>query len=111
MTQAGTQEPASGHVTYDGTALFTQAPLSSPDQALPPLSSSWLRRLVFLGTGTSGQIPAAPCVMDGTTPVAVRKPQGGCKTCRDAMLPGSRNRRGCCSVALVGAGGEDEEER
>ncbi|PWN44742.1 hypothetical protein IE81DRAFT_286629, partial [Ceraceosorus guamensis] len=63
-----------------------------------PLIDPWIRKVVFLGTGTSGQIPAAPCVLP--------KAQGRkrCEACADAIRPGSKNRRGCCSAMVIGAG-------
>lgn len=56
--------------------------------------SEWLEQLVFLGTGTSGQVPTIHCVTDAST---------HCATCTDAMKPDSHNRRGCTSVVVVGS--------
>ncbi|PWN20000.1 hypothetical protein BCV69DRAFT_283524 [Microstroma glucosiphilum] len=62
---------------------------------LPSPRSTWLNRAVFLGTGTSGQVPAIHCLSADVI---------DCEACADAIKPDSRNRRGCCSVALVGGG-------
>ncbi|CAO1618144.1 unnamed protein product [Parajaminaea phylloscopi] len=72
---------------------------------LPPLcSDSWLRRVLFLGTGTSGQVPAIHCLSGATGQQSSgRPPRISCDACRDAIRPGSKNRRGCCSVALIGS--------
>lgn len=82
---------------------------------LPALSdpARWLRRLLFLGTGTSGQVPTALCTLPPApgSAAAAAKPAPACATCTDAMRPGSRNRRGCCSVAVVGRGKGEAEER
>lgn len=56
--------------------------------------STWLDKVVFLGTGTSSQVPAIHCVTGSGS---------GCLTCEDAMRPGSRNRRGCTSAVAVGS--------
>ncbi|WFD36043.1 hypothetical protein MCUN1_002914 [Malassezia cuniculi] len=56
--------------------------------------SKWLDKLVFLGTGTSSQVPAIPCVTGAVT---------GCVTCEDAMKPGSKNRRGCTAALAIGS--------
>ncbi|EPQ29119.1 uncharacterized protein PFL1_03407 [Pseudozyma flocculosa PF-1] len=77
-------------------------PVKHRDPKLPLLESSWLRKVVFLGTGTSGQVPAIHCV---TSPDF-----GGCATCADAVRPGSRNHRGCTSVALVGRHSHDDDD-
>lgn len=47
--------------------------------------------LVFLGTGTSGGVPDLGCMVDSS-----RK----CKTCWNAIEPGSRNRRMNTSIVL-----------
>lgn len=61
----------------------------------PSPSSTWIDKVLFLGTGTSGQVPAIHCVT---------KPDfGGCAACKDATLnPTGKNRRGCTAVAIVG---------
>lgn len=71
----------------------SSSPLSPPN--LPSPRSTWLNRAVFLGTGTSGQVPAIHCLSADVI---------DCEACADAIKPGSKNRRGCCSVALVGGG-------
>lgn len=57
------------------------------------LKSSWLESILFLGTGTSGQVPTIHCLTE--VPMT-------CKTCSQAMEPGNRNRRGCTSIAITG---------
>lgn len=47
--------------------------------------------VLFLGTGTSGGVPDLGCVVDE------RK---RCKTCADALIPGSRNRRQNTSIVI-----------
>lgn len=83
------------------------------DSFSPPLAhhsissthdSSWLRRMVFLGTGTSGQVPAIHCL---TGP----NPQVDCDACRDALNAASKNRRACTSVALAGGGEQRQDQR
>lgn len=56
--------------------------------------SKWLEQLIFLGTGTSSQVPAIHCVIGSGS---------DCVTCKDALRPGSFNRRGCTSAVVVGA--------
>jgi len=65
---------------------------------MPSPSSIWLNRLLFLGSGTSGQVPAIHCLSE--------QPDITCAACRDAYQYGkqSKNRRGCCSVAVMGGG-------
>ncbi|KDN37023.1 hypothetical protein K437DRAFT_259954 [Tilletiaria anomala UBC 951] len=73
---------------------------------LPPLSSAWIDKLIFLGTGTSGQVPAIHCI----THEDVDERDGGfganvtCAACADALKYGeaSRNRRKCTSALVVG---------
>lgn len=67
---------------------------SASPSTLPLPSDPWISKLVFLGTGTSGQVPAIHCVTQSDF--------GHCSTCQDALLPGSKNRRGCTSVVVVG---------
>lgn len=64
--------------------------------------SKWLSKALFLGTGTSGQVPAIHCL--------ATEGEIECAACRDAIVPGSKNRRGCCSIALVGRHSESREE-
>jgi len=65
--------------------------------------SSFLKKLLLLGTGTSGQVPAIHCL-------ATQK-EIKCDACRDALKEGSKNRRGCTSVALIGGGGGGKDQR
>lgn len=84
---------------------------SRSDPDLPIVRSRWLDRLVFLGTGTSGQVPAIHCITsegaphEGADGAGASARNEGCETCVDAMRVGSRNRRGCTCVALIGGGG------
>ena len=48
-----------------------------------------VRRIIFMGTGTSEGIPRLSCVV-----------KGECKVCTEAMVPGSRNRRRNTSLLL-----------
>lgn len=61
----------------------------------PVPSSTWIDKVLFLGTGTSGQVPAIHCVT---------KPDfGECAACQDATInPTGKNRRGCTAVAVIG---------
>jgi phosphoribosyl 1,2-cyclic phosphodiesterase len=53
---------------------------------------SWTcQELIFLGTGTSEGVPRVSCLTE--CPVT-------CKTCKDAVLVGSKNRRRNCSLLL-----------
>ena len=54
-----------------------------------PRASSAVRRIVFLGTGTSEGVPRLSCVV-----------KGDCAVCKSAMQPGSRNRRRNTSLLL-----------
>lgn len=78
--------------------------LKGTSPLLPRLSStSWLHRVLFLGTGTSGQVPAIHCLSGTNEEQTLKKSRTiSCDACRDAIRPGSKNRRGCCSVALIG---------
>lgn len=59
----------------------------------PRVQSEWLDQFIFLGTGTSSQVPSIYCVTD---------PNTTCMTCPDAMRLHSFNRRGCtCALAVV----------
>ncbi|KAK8801192.1 hypothetical protein WA158_001962 [Blastocystis sp. Blastoise] len=49
---------------------------------------SSLAKCLFIGTGTSEGIPILSCLF------------GDCKVCKDAMIPGSKNRRRNISVAI-----------
>lgn len=60
------------------------------------VEGEWLDQVVFLGTGTSSQVPAMHCITDGS------QGRTSCATCADALLPGSPNRRRCTSVVAVG---------
>ncbi|SPO27797.1 related to Putative hydrolase C777.06c [Ustilago trichophora] len=75
----------------------------SNEPAWPSPPSTWIDKVLFLGTGTSGQVPAIHCVT---------KPDfGGCAACRDATLnPTGKNRRGCTAVAVVGRDAEDAHD-
>ncbi|WFD06866.1 hypothetical protein MVES1_002221 [Malassezia vespertilionis] len=64
--------------------------------------SQWLDRVVFLGTGTSSQVPAISCVTDGAAGTAT------CETCADALRPASKNRRGCTSAMVLGSASNEE---
>lgn len=69
---------------------------------LPFLGSTWLEKVVFLGTGTSGQVPAIHCV--------TRPDYGGCEACQDATTnPTGKNRRGCTAAVLVGRASGDPD--
>lgn len=69
----------------------------------PSPSSSWVEKVVFLGTGTSGQVPAIHCV--------TKPDYGDCAACKDATLnPTGKNRRGCTAVAVVGSHAEDTHD-
>ncbi|PWZ02460.1 hypothetical protein BCV70DRAFT_196703 [Testicularia cyperi] len=73
------------------------------DVELPILQSDWVEKVIFLGTGTSGQVPAIHCVSQDDF--------GSCAACRDATLdPTGKNRRGCTSAAVVGRHADDAEE-
>ncbi|GAC99789.1 metallo-beta-lactamase [Pseudozyma hubeiensis SY62] len=75
----------------------------SEQQDWPRPSSSWIDKVLFLGTGTSGQVPAIHCVT---------KPDfGDCAACKDATLnPTGKNRRGCTAAAVVGRSAGDKQE-
>lgn len=75
----------------------------SDEPQWPSPSSSWIDKVLFLGTGTSGQVPAIHCVT---------KPDfGGCAACEDATLhPSGKNRRGCTAVAVVGRHSHDTHD-
>lgn len=63
--------------------------------------STWLNRAVFLGTGTSSQVPEVGCLLADEENDA----RGfHCKACHDAVRPDSKNLRGCTSVILAGGG-------
>ncbi|SJX64483.1 uncharacterized protein SRS1_15122 [Sporisorium reilianum f. sp. reilianum] len=72
-------------------------------QDWPLPSSSWIDKVLFLGTGTSGQVPAIHCVT---------KPDfGDCAACKDATLnPTGKNRRGCTAAAVVGRAAGDQQD-
>lgn len=74
---------------------------------LPVVTSTWINRLLFLGTGTSGQVPAIACLLPSSTSSRAAR---HCAACVDATRPGSKNRRGCTSVAVVGGGADGAEE-
>ncbi|SNX86131.1 related to Putative hydrolase C777.06c [Melanopsichium pennsylvanicum] len=69
----------------------------------PSPPSSWIDKVLFLGTGTSGQVPAIHCVT---------KPDfGGCAACKDAAInPTGKNRRGCTAAAVIGRHAEDTQD-
>uniref|UniRef100_V5EU78 Metallo-beta-lactamase n=1 Tax=Kalmanozyma brasiliensis (strain GHG001) TaxID=1365824 RepID=V5EU78_KALBG len=69
----------------------------------PVPSSTWIDKVLFLGTGTSGQVPAIHCVT---------KPDfGDCAACKDATLnPTGKNRRGCTAAAIVGRDAADKQD-
>lgn len=73
-----------------------------PEQQTRP-RSRWLSKALFLGTGTSGQVPAIHCL--------ATEGEIQCDACRDAVIPGSKNRRGCCSIALIGKSRDTSEEQ
>ena len=56
--------------------------------------ATWLEDVIFLGTGTSSQVPAIHCVTESDSL---------CATCTEAMNPGSKNRRLCTSLIAVGS--------
>ena len=60
----------------------------------PTVKSTWLDKVIFLGTGTSSQVPAIHCVTGS---------RRHCITCTDAMKPGSKNRRFCTSLVAIGS--------
>lgn len=60
----------------------------------PAVKSTWLDKIIFLGTGTSSQVPAIHCITEK---------KAHCITCTDAMKPGSKNRRFCTSLVVVGS--------
>ncbi|WFD31359.1 hypothetical protein MSPP1_002394 [Malassezia sp. CBS 17886] len=64
--------------------------------------SRWLDEVVFLGTGTSSQVPAIHCITGA---------RSACGTCADAVLSGSRNRRRCTSVVAVGSRAGERAQR
>lgn len=72
------------------------------EAAWPVPSSSWIDKVLFLGTGTSGQVPAIHCVT---------KPDfGGCAACEDATRnPTGKNRRGCTAAAVIGRDAQDKQ--
>ncbi|WFC98437.1 hypothetical protein MYAM1_001164 [Malassezia yamatoensis] len=69
---------------------------------LPDVKGEWLEELIFLGTGTSAQVPSIDCITSSLKQ---------CKTCTDAMNTGSPNRRGCTSAVVVGAPRDRPQER
>lgn len=58
------------------------------------VKATWLEEVIFLGTGTSSQVPAIHCITDKNS---------DCVTCTDAMKPGSKNRRFCTSAIVRGS--------
>lgn len=64
--------------------------------------SQWLDQVLFLGTGTSSQVPAIHCITGNETE---------CVTCHDAMKPGSKNRRFCTSLMAVGSRPDAPDEK
>lgn len=78
-------------------------------------SQRWLSRVLYLGTGTSAQVPAIHCLLP--SPTTPRRPGPAepepiaCAACSHAVeVPGSKNRRGCTSVALIGGGRPQADE-
>ncbi|SHO78510.1 Uncharacterized protein MSYG_2857 [Malassezia sympodialis ATCC 42132] len=64
--------------------------------------SQWLDQVLFLGTGTSSQVPAIHCITGDETE---------CVTCHDALKPGSKNRRFCTSLVAVGSHPDTPESK
>lgn len=58
----------------------------------------------FACIGTSGQVPALGCLLHKTEDNY--KP---CIACHDSIRPGSKNRRGCTSAAIIGQGNANRE--
>ena len=79
---------------------------------LPEITSKWIDKLVFLGTGTSGQVPAIHCITQDPDDEDF---EISCAACADAVRFGdeSRNRRMCTGAVIVGSdkGKKTEEER
>lgn len=73
----------------------TMVPLTGP-------KSQWLDQVLFLGTGTSSQVPAIHCITGDETE---------CVTCHDALKPGSKNRRFCTSLVAVGSHPDTPESK
>lgn len=89
---------------------MVSAALTSDEPVFPRLASSWVKRFVFLGTGTSGQVPAIGCLLPAPSASSSQSNNDGCRACHDAVVPGSKNRRGCCSLAIVGGGPRPQDE-
>lgn len=88
--------------------------MSYDEPPLPSLRSSWINRAVFLGTGTSSQVPEIGCLLPhdaDTEERALDASAARCKTCHDAMTPGSKNRRGCTSIIVVGGGRQRQQSQ
>lgn len=80
-------------------------------EALPALRSRWLDKVILLGTGTSGQVPAVQCMTHAAALSPAREVHHGddrtyqsCRACHDVLLHGSlsRNRRTCTAAVVVG---------
>lgn len=104
--------PDAEYVTQSGPAWLAPPASVKPELAqleeLPPVKSQWLDKLIFLGTGTSGQVPAIQCLTHAALPQDVQSGQSRkyqrCAACHDVLLYGqqSRNRRMCTSAVVVG---------
>lgn len=70
------------------------------DPALPSIHSEWIEKVIFLGTGTSGQVPAIHCLLPAKGETGDNRQE--CSACLDAIQPKSKNRRGCTSALIVG---------
>lgn len=76
---------------------------TSQEPSWPSPASSWIEKVLFLGTGTSGQVPAIHCV--------TQPDFGGCAACEDATRhPTGKNRRGCTAAAIVGRHPQDSTD-
>jgi len=91
-------------MVVEGTGSGINGIEKDQDPQLPTVVSKWINRVIFTGTGTSGQVPAAGCLLRHPTSTATP-----CIACFDAIQPGSKNRRGCTSAAIVGGGGDGDD--
>lgn len=81
------------------------------EPVFPRVASKRVKRFVFLGTGTSGQVPAIGCLLPGPSSSKNNRSNEACRACQDAIVPGSKNRRGCCSLAVVVGDDESRAKR
>lgn len=101
--------PKVRYVSPPGPALLSGPPTVQGElsalETLPTVRSRWLDKLIFLGTGTSGQVPAIQCLTHASaSDSGVRREYQPCAACHDVLLHGplSRNRRTCTAAVVVG---------